>query len=79
MEIIMTMNTYRVDWSEDSRGPYGLLKVKEYGTNLPAAKAFARRKSEKPDILTAYVIKSIDGVDVGQWAFSGGVTYGFES
>ena len=75
--------TYRADWAEED----GTLRNKDFGGNEKSAKAFARRKSKGkgPDPFDAlngpivYVIKTVDGVDVGQWPYYAGTSEGYES
>ena len=77
------MESYRVEWSvaEETGELTNRFATKEYGDNKAGAMAFARQKSGtvlNPGT-TAYVVKQRDGLDVGQWCYSSGLTFGFEN
>jgi hypothetical protein len=58
--------TYRTDWLSDD----GKVQVRHHGDNLKAARADARRISNA--IGSAYIIRSVDGVDDGQIGYYDG-------
>lgn len=72
----MNAINYRVDWLEDWQNKPNVIGVRDFENNKQAAQAFARRKSAK--IGSAYVIKSEDGKDIGQWGYTDGFTLGYE-
>ena len=75
------MESYRVEWSvaDETGEETNRIATKEYGDNKSAAMAFARRQSGEPmkPGIVSYVIKSVDDVEVGQWAYGSGFTDGF--
>lgn len=65
--------TFRTDWIEVDPylNPHGnRVDVSFHGENLKAARAKARKMSAR--VGSAYVIKSVDGVDVGQIGYTDG-------
>lgn len=62
--------TFRTDWI-DPTDPHGYrVDVSFHGDDLKAARAMARKMSKATG--SAYVIKSIDGVDVAQLGHTDG-------
>jgi len=62
--------TYRTDWIDPADLTRNTIKVSYHGPDLPGARAVARSRSRVTG--SAYVIRSADGVDVAQLAYTDG-------
>jgi len=67
------VNGFRVDWADPERDDW--IFYREY-ENKSSALAYARRNSRNYESI--YVVKVVNGKDVGQWYYSDGESYGFE-
>jgi hypothetical protein len=54
--------TYRTDWIDPTDLMRNAVRVSDHGTDLKAARAMARKMSRATG--SAYVIKTVDGLDV---------------
>lgn len=75
----MQTTTYRTDWHDPTDAHRNTVLASDHGSDLKAARAMARKMSKATG--SAYVIRTVDGVDVAHLPHTDGVAdcHGWDS